>query len=148
MWRATLLAIAFALTSGPSLSCTGGRSFHVEEVSRADTVIEGLLLRYDAVIDQEGQMGFHGVPQMPLLIYKAIADEITPINDTDLLVESYCSVGANIVYERNTVGGHIAEETNGDARALQWLGQVLTGTYDHKGCTVKDVSLNVTDSPV
>ncbi|KAK5163477.1 uncharacterized protein LTR77_010659 [Saxophila tyrrhenica] len=99
-------------------------------------------------INDQGYMGYHGVPIMPMLMYKAVADEITAIEDTDVMVDEYCKVGANIVYERNTIGGHLAEETNGDQRALEWLTQVLSGTYHHKGCTVKNVALNVTDSPL
>lgn len=100
------------------------------------------------LLNREGQMGFHGIPEMPLLVYKAIADELTHIDDTDLLIDSYCSVGANIVYERNTVGGHLAEMTNGDQRALQWLKTVLQGDYQHEGCTIRNVTLNVDDSPL
>ena len=100
------------------------------------------------VFDVQGQEGYHGVPQMPLFIYKAIADELAPVSETDALVDRYCSVGANILYERNTIGGHLAEETNGDQRALEWLSSVLGGTYEHLGCTIKNVAINVTDSPL
>ena len=100
------------------------------------------------MLDREAYMGYHGVPQMPLFIYKAIADEITNIDTTDVLVQRYCNVGANILYERNKVGGHLAEETNGDKRALEWLSKVLDGSYQHAGCTIKNVAINVTDSPL
>lgn len=100
------------------------------------------------MFNQEAYMGYHGTPQMPLLMYKAINDEVTPIDSTDALADRYCIVGVNIIYERNKIGGHVAEETNGDERALEWLSQVLSDTYDHTGCTIKDVVLNVTDSPM
>ena len=99
------------------------------------------------LVNNNGQMGYHGIPQMPLYIYKATHDEITPIEDTDDLVDRYCKVGVNILYERNTNAGHLAEETNGDASAFTWLKEVLGGTYSHTGCTIRDVFLNVTDSP-
>ena len=98
------------------------------------------------LLNTNGVMGYHSVPQMPLYIYKAVHDEITPIVDTDELVARYCEVGADIVFERNTIGGHLAEETNGDAKAIQWLQSVLGGTYEHVGCTIRDVTWNVTDS--
>lgn len=41
-------------------------------------------------INRDGIMGYHGVPQMPLFAYKAIEDEVSPINDTDTLVQNYC----------------------------------------------------------
>lgn len=48
------------------------------------------------VINQDAQMGYHGVPQMPVFAYKAIMDEVSPVKDTDKLVERYCGVGATI----------------------------------------------------
>jgi hypothetical protein len=117
------------------------RYFHTGAAFFEAPIIKDILIR-------EGEMGTHGTPRMPLFIYKAVHDEVTPINSADKLVDWYCSVDANIIYERNTIGGHIAEGYNGDQRALQWLNSVLTGTYNHTGCTVKTVAINVTDSPV
>lgn len=100
------------------------------------------------MIIEQTQMGYHGVPQMPMYVYKAVADEITSIESTDLLVDRYCGVGANILYERNTVGGHLAEETNGDPSAFKWLTEVLEGSYHHNGCTVRDVAISIDESPL
>lgn len=99
------------------------------------------------VINREGYMGYHGTPELPLFIYKAVGDEVTPIESTDALVDRYCGVGGNILYERNSIGGHVVEEINGDARAFEWLEKVLSGTYDHTGCTIKTVAINIRDSP-
>lgn len=38
----------------------------------------------------DGIMGYHGVPQVPLYVYKAIADEVSVVNDTDALVDRFC----------------------------------------------------------
>lgn len=38
----------------------------------------------------DGIMGYHGVPQVPLYVYKAIADEVSVVNDTDALVARFC----------------------------------------------------------
>lgn len=103
---------------------------------------------FRSLLDNLGTMGFHGIPQMPLFVYKAIADEVAPVNDTDALVERYCGVGVNIVYERNSIAGHLAEAANEDANAFEFLQSVLAGTYQHSGCTVRNVTLNVTDSPL
>ena len=48
-------------------------------------IIQHPLIR--SILVRNGCMGYYGVPQTPLFIYKAIADEITPIEDTDALVE-------------------------------------------------------------
>lgn len=100
------------------------------------------------VLKRETYMGFHGIPQMPLFFYHAVQDEITVISNPEALFERYCSVGVDVLFERNTIGGHLAEATNGNARALQWLGRVLKGEGVGQGCIVKDVALNVTDSPL
>ncbi|CAK7225781.1 hypothetical protein SCUCBS95973_005979 [Sporothrix curviconia] len=102
------------------------------------------------VINSDGLMGYHGVPQMPLFVYKAVGDEVSPINDTDALVERFCGVGVNINYQRNSIGGHAAEGTNGNAAATAWLDSIFAGTFaasaNATGCFISDVAVNVTDS--
>ncbi len=104
------------------------------------------------IFNNNGVMGFHGLPQMPLYVYKAILDELSVVGPTDALVDKYCALGANILYQRNTVGGHIAEITNGNAGAVAWLTSVLDGTYNStyssQGCTIQNVTVNVTSSPL
>ncbi|KAK7946836.1 secretory lipase-domain-containing protein [Apiospora aurea] len=102
------------------------------------------------IMNSDGRMGYHGVPQMPLYVYKAVKDEVSPVKDTDDLVDKYCKVGATIQYERLTIGGHSAGAVNGEASAFQFLAQVLGGTYapPEQGCSVKEVAYNVTSSPM
>ncbi|OCL06421.1 putative lipase 1 precursor, partial [Glonium stellatum] len=104
------------------------------------------------IFASDGVMGHHGVPQMPLFVYNAVADEIATIDLTDALVNQFCALGVNILYRRNTVGGHGAEIVNGDASAFKWLSSVLGGThsmmYSTQGCTIQNVTLNVTSSPL
>ena len=104
-----------------------------------------------ALADRDGVMGYHGIPAMPMFIYKAIGDEFSPVVDTDGLVERYCAVGANIHYTRNTVGGHLAEFFNGWDNAEAFLNAVLDGSYSAKyqsvGCTVRNVTIAVDSSP-
>ncbi|KAH8164472.1 hypothetical protein CIB48_g3783 [Xylaria polymorpha] len=92
--------------------------------------------------------GYHGIPQMPLFVYKAIHDDSNGIATSDDLVSHYCKVGANILYHRNTVGGHSDEFVNGVPRAFEFLSAVLEGSYAQKynttGCTWVDVTVNVT----
>ncbi|KAI0173028.1 lipase 1 [Hypoxylon sp. FL1284] len=91
----------------------------------------------------EWMLGYHGVPEIPLFIYKAIGDEMTPIADTDAHMEHYRRFKASgIQYERNTAGGHVSEIVNGQDRAIKWLASVFNGSYDvvKKGIQ----SLNVT----
>jgi hypothetical protein len=98
-------------------------------------------------ISRNWQMGKYFTPQVPLYIYKAIHDEMSPVADTDAVVQKYCVDGANILYERNTVGLHQDEYTNGNAPAYAWLVSVLEGTYgslyETVGCTIRDVTVSV-----
>ncbi|ROW03445.1 hypothetical protein VSDG_01537 [Cytospora chrysosperma] len=104
------------------------------------------------VINSDGIMGLNDVPQMPVYAYKAINDEISPVEDTDALVAKYCDMGANILYQRNRIGGHSAEETNGVPAATAWLDTVLAGTYAESynttGCTVQNVIQGTDPSPL
>ncbi|KAI8652387.1 hypothetical protein NCS57_01302600 [Fusarium keratoplasticum] len=104
------------------------------------------------IINRDGIMGYHGVPQWPIFAYKAINDEISKVADTDALIERYCQVGANILYQRNSVGTHSEEFAYGLSAVFEWLGAVLTGTYaevyETEGCTIQNITRNDTSSPL
>jgi hypothetical protein len=104
------------------------------------------------VINRDGIMGYHGVPQWPIFAYQAVNDEISPIANTDKLIERYCAVGANILYQRNSVGTHAQEFVLSAAPAIQWLVAVLTGqyasVYKTEGCTIQNVTRNSTALPL
>ncbi|KAI1505312.1 lipase 1 [Biscogniauxia marginata] len=96
-------------------------------------------------------LGYHGAPEIPLFIYKAIGDEMTPIGDTDEHVAYYKRFGVSVLYERNTVGGHVAEIVNGRDRAIEWLTGVFNndsfGTAD-QGVIIRDVAVDLYKPPV
>ncbi|KAH6954401.1 secretory lipase-domain-containing protein [Fusarium avenaceum] len=103
-------------------------------------------------INRDGIMGYHGVPQWPIFAYQSVKDEISPIANTDKLIERYCAVGANILYERNSVGSHSQEFLLSAGPAIQWLATALTGKYAQvyktDGCTIKTVTRNSTAIPL
>ena len=74
---------------------------------------------------REGTLGRFGVPNTKVFLYHAVEDEMAPVQDTDALVEHFCSRDANILYHRNLWGNHNDEITNGRQRALDFLGHVL-----------------------
>ncbi|KAB5511492.1 lipase 1 [Coniochaeta sp. 2T2.1] len=147
-------ATTFLAATNMSLAEAGG-AFAFKDISKF--FINGFddLLNNSAtrkIILSDGLMGWHGVPASPLFVYKSVGDLISPINDTDKLVSKYCEVGVNILYERNKVGGHSAEATNGRPAAVAWLDAVLNGTYAEsyatEGCRTENVSVNITSSPL
>ena len=95
------------------------------------------------VLDDNFYMSYHGVPKMQLFMYHAIHDQVARIELTDNLVARYCGVHTNIHYERNTIGDHVGEMTNGQPRALAWLSGVLDGTNtaSSSGCTIMNVTV-------
>ncbi|KAI0003985.1 LIP-domain-containing protein [Xylariaceae sp. FL0662B] len=102
--------------------------------------------RIKTLLGKNAYAGRHGVPRAPVFSYKAIADEFTAIGETDRLTEAWCALGVDVVYQRNTVGGHVAEITNGRPRALAFLTSVLDGSYTPSGCVWQDVTVNLTAS--
>ncbi|KAK1828915.1 lipase 1 [Podospora conica] len=83
---------------------------------------------FETVFRREGTLGGFGVPNTKLFVYHAIEDDMSRIQDTDVLVAGFCEKGANVLYHRNTWGGHNDELTNGRQRALDFLGDVFEGT--------------------
>ncbi|KAG6000860.1 hypothetical protein E4U21_004946, partial [Claviceps maximensis] len=73
----------------------------------------------------------HRVPRVPLYIYKGTSDEISPIEDTDQLVETYCADGkgggATVQYDRLPRVGHAMVLLLGSQKALSWLDAVMSG---------------------
>lgn len=132
-----------------SVNDYGGIDFYTYFIGGKTDVVDAPVIK--EAMQNDGIMGTHAVPQFPLFIYTAIADEVSPINDTEALVKKYCASGADLRWERNTVGGHVSEEENGDARAMAWLIGILDGSLgdcETKGCVIEDVTLNTTSSPV
>ncbi|KAI0842403.1 lipase 1 [Hypoxylon sp. FL0890] len=98
----------------------------------------------------EWMLGYHGAPEIPLFIYKAIGDEMTLIADTDALVEHYKRFNVSVDYERNTVGGHVSEIVNGQDRAIEWLARAFDGSHGtiDKGTKTQDVTVDISKPPV
>jgi len=100
------------------------------------------------VFAADGVMGTYGTPRMPTFVYKAVRDELSPVEETDALVRRHCGRGARIVYRRNAAGDHLAEWVNGRAAAFAFLASVLDETfeavYGDGGCEVRNVSIDLT----
>lgn len=121
-----------------SIAAYGGQDIGKYFKDGSAAIIESIPQK---VANKDGLMGYHGVPQIPLFVYKAIGDDISKIADTDFLVNRYCAAGATINYQRNTVGNHLSEGSNGDARAVAFLNSVLSGTYNATGCQIANVTV-------
>ncbi|KAK2591235.1 hypothetical protein QQS21_011077 [Conoideocrella luteorostrata] len=88
----------------------------------------------------QADVGNRNAPSMPLFLYKAIGDEYCPVTRTDVTVKKFCDTGADITFERNTVGEHVAEIENSKPAALQFLSSVLNESYEWSGCITRNVT--------
>ncbi|THY24578.1 secretory lipase-like protein 1 precursor [Aureobasidium pullulans] len=97
------------------------------------------------VLNETGIMGQHGTPQMPLFIHKAVADEVSPVADTDALVKQLCSQGARIQYTRDLIGEHVTESITGSGDALNFIKARFNGVPALNGCKTRTVITNLAD---
>ncbi|KAG5660105.1 hypothetical protein KAF25_003627 [Fusarium avenaceum] len=97
------------------------------------------------VYNSQAKLGYKGVPKMPMFVYKAIGDQFCPIKLTDKTMERLCSAGAEVTYERNTVGGHVSEIENGKPRVFRFLESIFDGSYQTPTSkrNVSDVTVDV-----
>jgi hypothetical protein len=92
-----------------------------------------------SVILATGVQGLHGTPRMPVYAYKAVGDEVSPIADSDDLVNKLCSQGARITYVRNSQGEHLTSELNGADGALAFLKDRFNSVPVPSGCNTTTI---------
>lgn len=142
-WLNQNLVPAKALAFASGFSCTGGHDFSYEDLgiyftrgfpSLADPVPASVFLA-------AGQMGLHGLPTFPLYFYKAVADEVSPIADTNALYNNFCATGrVNIQYRQNVLGDHVTESILGASGALSFLIDRFNGAASTAGCQTQYVA--------
>ncbi|TQS32117.1 hypothetical protein Golomagni_07577, partial [Golovinomyces magnicellulatus] len=82
----------------------------------------------------ENSLGL-AVPKVPVLVYHAEGDDVTPAHNTDELVKYYCDNGApSVVYHKNTKADHLGMSVLGAPRVLEFLDSVMDGDVQKKGC--------------
>lgn len=81
------------------------------------------------ILNTVGQAGTSGKPKVPMYYYKGLLDEISPIGDTDQLIDEFCSSSEpmSIYYHRIIAAEHVSAAILGSADALDWLADRLDG---------------------
>ncbi|CEJ94318.1 hypothetical protein VHEMI09858 [[Torrubiella] hemipterigena] len=82
---------------------------------------------------RDNDLGQMGTPQVPLFIYKAVQDEVSPVADSDQYYDDQCAKGVSIEYVRSAIGNHETELLAGSLRAAAWLRDRLEGK-PQSGC--------------
>lgn len=103
------------------------------------TVPDPLDLPVPKQILAEDNLGQH-TPTVPLFVYQSQNDEVIPPADVDAVVQTYCSQGAAVTFERDTLSEHVALSLTGAPDALNWLTDRLSGTPAAPGCHTSDVA--------
>jgi hypothetical protein len=98
-----------------------------------------------SVITWGATMGKRSTPTVPLYVYKAIGDEISPIADTDALLKQYRAGGTRITYRRNLVGEHVSDAILGSGGAFGWLIDRMEGKPVVGGCNTSTVFVSSVD---
>ncbi|KAF5708577.1 lipase [Fusarium globosum] len=95
--------------------------------------------------DKQAKLGHRDTPTMPMFLYKAIQDQSCTIDLTDATVDRLCQKGAEITFERNTVGSHVSEIENGKPRAFWFLRSIFDESYESPASkrNVMDVTVDV-----
>lgn len=105
-------------------------------------IIEPTIAKY---FESNARMGRHGVPSMPLFVYKAVADEISPIADTDALVNQFCADGVSITYVRDAAGEHFTQAATSFPDVIDFLRARFAGT-PVSGCSIRNEFLDALDA--
>ncbi|KAI4672754.1 uncharacterized protein J4E78_001256 [Alternaria triticimaculans] len=90
-------------------------------------------------------MGLHGTPSMPIFVYKAVKDEISPIADTDALVDQFCKAGVSITYVRDSFGEHFTQAATSTGDVLNYLTDRFNGV-PVSGCSIRNEFLDLLDA--
>lgn len=79
------------------------------------------------------------VPKIPMFVYKAIKDEVSPVAETDNLVQFYCKGGTTIQYLRDQNANHEQMAIIGAPKALSWLIKRMNGKDHQTTCSTSTV---------
>lgn len=84
-------------------------------------------------------------PKIPLMIFEAGKDDISPVSLTEELISFYCDGGTVIDYRKGLLDGHAVLAVTWIFSALEWLDQRLEGIPSQKFCTNSTHVSAVTD---
>lgn len=86
----------------------------------------------------QNDMG-NNAPKIPMLIYKGVQDEISPISETDELVKKYCAHGTSVLYRRDILANHELDAVLALPVVLSWLKDRLNRVPVSNNCSTSTV---------
>ncbi|KAK5998639.1 Lipase A [Cladobotryum mycophilum] len=85
-------------------------------------------------------------PKIPLYVYKSASDELSPVGETDAVVQGYCARGTRVQYLRDIVSDHTTLAGLGAPKVLSWIHDIMEGVQLPPGCTTKTVTTSLWDT--
>ncbi|KAK3046958.1 hypothetical protein LTR09_011598 [Extremus antarcticus] len=98
------------------------------------------------VLDENNMGKTAPSPSIPLYVYQSINNELSPVQDTDVLVKFYCAGGANVEYVRDTLSEHVSLAATGSPAAVLFLQDRFDGRPTTPGCTTTNVASTLLDA--
>lgn len=151
----TYLQSILVPSTAAAFNAANERCFYADVVDYAYQNISTYFTNGPAILDAPeftsialsgATMGTHGTPSMPLFVYKAVNDEISPIADTDALVTKLCSQGTKITYIRDYFGEHFTQAATSAGAVIDFFKANFDGNSITE-CTTQDVYLDALLDP-
>ena len=73
-------------------------------------------------------------PQAPIFIYHAVADELLPMRETNVLVAGYCRAGVSVAYYQDPASDHNSLAVSGATLDVSFLGARFGGARAPSTC--------------
>jgi hypothetical protein len=128
---------AFATVNSQCNAQNAGR-FAFTDIYQYFSVSDPLSLPVPQQVLTDDTLGKH-TPTAPMFVYQSVNDELIPHADVDAVVGKYCSAGANVTYQRDTLSEHVILAVTGAPDALNWLSDRLNGKPAASGCSTTNV---------
>lgn len=93
----------------------------------------------------------HNLPEIPMLIYHGVKDDIIPFKDAQKVYEDWCERGVSSVeFAVSNSTGHLKEAVFGSPAAVTWINKMINGGKGVEGCkrTVRYSNFNYPSTAV
>ncbi|CAH2353731.1 putative lipase 1 [[Candida] railenensis] len=96
-----------------------------------------------SVLDQNNLLTSGLLPNCPFIIYSSTHDEVVPIEDTNELVEYWCSQGINVELRRDVFSGHVITAIDGTGLAFNFIKDRFNNVELNPTCQNSTISFDL-----
>ena len=107
--------------------------FPFKKLGSYTTARDPLVLAWVRAILDANRLGARR-PKAPIFIYHAVADELLPMRETNVLVAGYCRAGVTVAYYQDPASDHNSLAVSGATLAVSFLGARFGGVRAPSTC--------------